>query len=366
MRIAIDARDLATTTTGVGRYLTNLLYHFPDLRPEFEFYLYSDKEISPPVQRANLQYCPLKAHRWLWKQISMPIEQNRANLDVFFVPSYSASIWGRAKSVVTIHDLIYTRYPKWTNRSERWRFATVVLFTARFADRIIAVSEATRNDILAFTNVSPHKVDVVYEGVDAQFRPLPIESLDNARERLKLERPFILYVGTFHYRRNIPRLLQAFAYLKKGKKIPHQLVLSGLSNYRGSALEHWVKQQNLEQEVRYLGYASDEDLVALYNLAEVFVYPSMYEGFGLPVLEAMACGTPVVTCNVSALPEVAGNAALLVDPFDTQDLANAIAKILTQPFLKEELVGRGTEQSRKFSWRKAAEETLDLFARAVV
>lgn len=361
MKIAIDARDLANVTTGVGRYLLNLLNHFAELRPEFQFQLYSDRPLTTAFENSNVNARLLKGHKLLWKHLVMPLEQIRAGIDVFFVPSYSTPLWNPAQSVVTIHDLIYTRFPQWTDRVERWRFATIVRFSARFAAKIIAVSEATRKDILDLTGVSPHKVQVIYEGVDAIFRRLPEESINQVKNRLHLDRPFILYVGSMHYRRNVQRLLQAFSILKRDRKIPQQLLLCGLNLYRGSELETWVARERLEQDVRYIGYVSDEELVALYNMAEVFVYPSMYEGFGLPILEAMACGAPVVTCNVSALPEVAGNAALLIDPHDTQALVEALWRVLSEPNLKQELTGRGFEQSRKFSWKKAAQETLELF-----
>lgn len=364
MQIAIDARDLANVTTGVGRYLLNLLQHFPDLRPDFFFTLYTDRPIPVPQRAATLRTKILTGHPWLWKQVLMPIEQKRAHTDLFFVPSYSTPVCNPTHAVVTIHDMIYTRYPQWTTRLERWRFATIVRYSARFASRIIAVSEATRKDILALTGVSPRKVKVIYEGVDPIFRELPAENLVAAGARLGLALPFILYVGSLHYRRNVKRLLQAFAQLKQAEKIPHQLVLCGLNLFEHHELEHWVTELQLVEHVKYFGYVTDEDLVALYNLAELFVYPSMYEGFGLPVLEAMACGTPVITGNSSSLPEVAGDAALLIDPHDTLALSRAMASLIREASLRQELRERGQAQCRKFAWRTAAAETLDLFAEA--
>lgn len=364
MQIAIDARDLANVTTGVGRYLLNLLQHFPDLRPDFVFTLYTDRPIPVPQCAATLRTKILTGHPWLWKQVLMPIEQKRAHMDLFFVPSYSTPVCNPAHAVVTIHDMIYTRYPQWTTRLERWRFATIVRYSARFASRIIAVSEATRKDILTLTGVSPRKVKVIYEGVDPIFRELPAEDLVAAGARLGLALPFILYVGSLHHRRNVKRLLQAFAQLQRAGKIPHRLVLCGLNLFEHHELEQWVTELQLAEHVKYFGYVTDEDLVALYNLAELFVYPSMYEGFGLPVLEAMACGTPVITGNSSSLPEVAGDAALLVDPHDTLALSRAMASLIREASLRQELRERGQAQCRKFAWRTAAAETLDLFAEA--
>ena len=365
MKVAIDARDLANVITGVARQVLNLVRYFPELAPEAEFYLYSDKAITVPFSHPRLHQQLLTGHRWLWKQLWMPIEQVRSQIDLFYVPSYSTPVFNPRKSVVTIHDMIYTRHPEWTDRLERWRFATIVKHSARFASRIIAVSETTRRDILELTGISPVKVVVIYPGLDTQFHQVPETDLTRIARRLDISDPFVLYVGSLHHRRNIGRLIQAFAAVKEKLRLPHKLVLSGLNQFQFSELEQWIADTQLVNEVLYFGYVTDEELVALYNLAEIFVFPSLYEGFGLPVLEAMACGTPVVTSNVSSLPEVAGDAAILVDPTSTAELATAIERLLTDLPLRHEMIARGLERCQKFSWRKAAQDTIALFREAV-
>ena len=361
MQIAVEARYLAGNRTGVGRYLLNLLRFLPQLSNEHEYFLYSDRLMEQPIVDDNIHYRILKGHRLLWKHILLPIEQRKKQIDLMFIPSYSAPLLNLGKTIVTIHDLIATRHPEWTTKSQSLRFATVVKYAARKADYIIAVSEMTRKDILELTGVPEDKVKVIYEGVDEHFLKLPSNKLEEFRNKYKLDQPYILYVGSIHPRRNIKRLIEAFIYLKKEKRIEHKLVLIGLVLQQGSQLKDWISESQLEDQILTYGFVPDDDLVKFYNFADIFIYPSLYEGFGLPILEAMACETPVITSNTSSLPEVAGDTAILIDPCDVKQIADAINQLIDDSSLREKLIARGKERCKQFSWRQAAVETLRLF-----
>ena len=364
MDIAVEARYLVGNRTGVGRYLLNLLRFLPELSEEHEYFLYSNRFTEKPIEHDKINYVELEGHRLLWKHILLPIEQVKRKFDLVFIPSYSAPLFSFGKTVVTIHDLIATRHPEWTTKNQSFRFATVVKYAARKANYIIAVSEASRKDILELTGVAQDKVVVVYSGVDEHFQKLPSEHLIDFTKKYNLQQPFILYVGSIHPRRNIQKLIEAFVHLKKEKQIKHKLILIGLVLQQASQLTKWINDSNIAEDILSVGFVSDEDLVKFYNMADLFIYPSLYEGFGFPVLEAMACGTPVITSNVSSLPEVAGNAAILIDPLNVMEMADSIYRLISNSALRQEFVERGFERCKQFSWRQAAEETLNLFEKA--
>lgn len=360
MKIGVDARNLMGQRTGVGRYLINLLRHFADSPQSHDFYLFSNSVIEN-LSLPGLHHRTVKGPNLFWKQVILPYEQWKNKCDVLFIPTYSTPIFNPIKTVVTIHDLIFLLYPEWATRNQRNRFSTIVKHSACRADCVIAVSESTRADILKYTGVKNDKVEVVYEGVDEQFRVL--NTIDEASflNRYNLDKPFILFVGSIHPRRNVQRVIESFVQLKVEKKIDHQLVLIGLKQQLDPSISHLIHERNIDQSISMLGFVPDEDLVKFYNLADIFIYPSLYEGFGLPVLEAMACGTPVITSNTSSLPEVAGDAAVLIDPSNQSQMVDAIQNIVENRAWAEELKERGLERCKKFSWKSAAKTTCEIF-----
>jgi glycosyltransferase involved in cell wall biosynthesis len=337
MKIAIDGRNLIGSRTGVGRYLQNLLPHLTQ-HGKHDFYIYSHHTVQDVIpDRPRCHYMKLPGPPLIWKQILLPIQQLKHRYDLFFIPTYSSPV------------LMQNWY-------QAARFRVIVPYTAKQAEYIIAVSEATRRDIIELTGVPNHKIEVVYLGVEDIFRKLPDQQREAFRERYQISFPFLLHVGSIHPRRNMQRLLEAFVYLKQEKKIAHHLVLVGLLLDQKSELNAFLSHP----DIHYFGFVSDHDLVGFYNEAQVFIYPSLYEGFGLPVLEAMSCGTAVITSNVSSLPEVAGDAALLVDPFSREAIMQAILDLTSNDDLRRELIERGQERSRQFSWQKTGQQTLAL------
>jgi glycosyltransferase involved in cell wall biosynthesis len=270
--------------------------------------------------------------------------------------------------VVTIHDLGFYYYPEAHTLSQNLYLRWSTRYNARIATRVIADSVATRNDLLRYYRVPGERIEVVYPGRDEALGPVrDPEVLQDVRARYGLSEPYLLYVGTLHPRKNLVRLVQAFSAFTKAMaagpakpKAEPQLVLAGQKGWLYEEILNQVRKLDLVDRVVFTGYVPDADLPAVLSGAVAFVFPSLYEGFGLPVLEAMACGTPVICSNVSSLPEVAGEAALQVDPLDVEALAEAIHWVISDAGLRATLVERGYEQVQRFSWQRCASQVLQV------
>ncbi|WP_053240438.1 glycosyltransferase family 4 protein [Pyrobaculum islandicum] len=297
----------------------------------------------------------------------MPRMLMKTKLDVIhfteFLPSLTPSFYiSSVRKILTIYDLIPSlfRYLP-TDYILKWRL--LLKRVVKKVDMIITVSKNTLNDCVKYLQCPSEKIRVIYPGVDNIFKPLTRK--EKAKEVIKtkygVEPPFILYVGTLEPRKNVERLIASYYILKKKMGIKHRLILVGKKVWMYNTIFNLISKLGLSNQVVYIGYVDREDLPLFYNLADVFVYPSLYEGFGIPPLEAMACGTPVVTSNTSSLPEVVGNAALTVDPYNIDQLVQAIHLIISDEGVRKELSKRGIEQAQKFSWEKAAQETLKVY-----
>jgi glycosyltransferase involved in cell wall biosynthesis len=287
----------------------------------------------------------------------------REKPDVFHAPHYVLPVAVRSRSVVTIHDCIHLTFPQYLPNRAAYAYARGAMWSAaRKSDRILTVSEASKRDILHFFNVPPEKIVVVYNGIDERFWIQPsAEEIARVRERFQLDHGFVLYAGTIKPHKNLVRLIEAFALLRTGEFEELKLLIIGDEISKLPALRRAVHSHKLHKHVRFLGFLPDETLAALYRLASVFVFPSLYEGFGLPPLEAMASGTPVVTSNVSSLPEVAGDAAILVDPYDVSSIVDGVRRVLTDPLLADDLRKRGLARARDFSWERSVARTHDIY-----
>jgi glycosyltransferase involved in cell wall biosynthesis len=364
VRIAIDARKLHDF--GIGTYIRNLLRHLARIDPETEYVLLcqaADMRIAQTLGSNFRTVLEPSDNYSVSEQIHVPWVLRREKPDVYHAPHYVLPVAVRCRSVVTIHDCIHLMFPQYLPNRAAYAYARGAMWSAaRQSDRILTVSEASKRDILHFFNVPPEKISVVYNAIDERFwvEP-PAEEVERVRQRFQLHQRFVLYAGTIKPHKNLVRLIEAFAQLRTGPFEELKLLIIGDEISKLPALRRAVHSHKLHKHVRFLGFLPDDTLAALYRLADLFVFPSLYEGFGLPPLEAMASGTPVVTSNVSSLPEVAGDAAVLVDPYDVASIVDGMQRVLGDPALASDLRRKGLERARDFSWERSVARTHDIY-----
>jgi glycosyltransferase involved in cell wall biosynthesis len=353
VRIGVNA--LYLIPGGVGGteiYLRELLAALAIIDTANEYFVFANLESGQDLipRQANFHWKPQAVHavfrpaRILWEQIVLPLEAWRYGLDVMFNPGFTAPLAAACPSVSTFHDLQHKRYPEYFRRVDLpfWRF--LLWAAAHRSRRLIAVSEATRSDLLRFYRLHAERITVVAHGVNARFFGL---------DRSHIE-PYLLCVSTLHPHKNIERLLRAYA----RKPREHKLVLAGLRGFQTSAIEALIAESGVADRVTIPGWLPREDLIRLYERAHAFVYPSTFEGFGMPVLEAMAAGIPVACADIPALREVADGAALFFDPLDEDALAEALDRIASDAELRRDLAVAGPEHARPYTWNRTAEKTL--------
>lgn len=367
MRIAIDAHMIGERETGNETYTLNLIRGLLAQDDENQYLLYTT---HPEVLRARL---PSEKARIvsLWPTASllriplaMPLMVRKQDVSLLHV-NYIAPPYSPCPTVVTVHDLSFLLFPHFFTPRDRLLLSTLVPMSVQRAAKVIAVSQRTKEDLLEHYHLPEDKVAVTYEAASEVFRPLEERSvLTQWRERYGLHRPFILTLGNLQPRKNMVRLVMAYDRVRK-RGFTHQLVIAGQAHWRSSEIYRAVEEHGLEDEVLFTGYVPDSDLPLLYNAADLFVLISLYEGFGLPVLEAMACGIPVVASRTGSLPEVVGEAGLLVDPLDIEGISEAMAEVLSHPHLASQLKDRGLKRAANFSWHKTAKQTLDVYREVV-
>ncbi|MEW6608544.1 MAG: glycosyltransferase family 1 protein [bacterium] len=371
MKIGIDARSLIRKErAGLEQYLANLISHLEKIDNENQYFLFFNF-IRPQYQRFLPQFtsnnfhnvvCPIpsKIMTRLFKA-SLPIESCLGKLDVFHAPRHLLlpSIW--AKTVLTIHDLMFIDHPEFLKLEWVKSLEKEVHKGIKRANLIISVSLFTKNRILEnWKKMSAEKIKVIYSGVNECFYPIEDKVIiDKIKHKYGIKNRYILFVGNVEPKKNLIRLFEAFSQVKNSID-GYNLVIAG-GGWAFDKLFQKVKESNLQKDVIFTGYISDEDLPALYSGAEIFVFPSLYEGFGLPVIEAMACGTPVITSNSASLPELARDAGILIDPFKVEDIAGAMYQLLTDTNLKMKLKEKGLQRAKLFSWEKTASETLAVY-----
>ena len=356
MRIAIDARKLRDF--GIGTYIRNILIELSRLDQETEYVVLCrpDDVESGDVLGHNFRMVPETAPTYsIAEQFRIPLALARERVRLVHEPHYVLPPAIRCRSVVTIHDCIHLMFPQYLPGKLAYVYAKGSMWSAtRQADRVLTVSEASKRDILRFFDIPADKVAVIYNAIDERFLAGPdTRRMDLTRQRYQLDHPFVLYVGNIKPHKNIERLVEAFAIARRSGPDNLKLIIIGDELSKYPVLRQSVHRHKLDKHVRFLGFQPQETLAAFYRLARAFVFPSLYEGFGLPPLEAMACGTPVVTSNVSSLPEVAGDAALLVDPYDAEAIAAGIVRAVTDEALRADLIARGLARARQFSWKQS-------------
>ena len=371
MRIGFDISAQSLPRSGIGRYQYQLLKALLEQDRENFYHLYAFnvrhrdrfKEIQFPSENYKVDVLPIPQRlitMW-WMMSRFPsVDQLASDCDIYQVSEICAQPVKRAKSVAFVHDLTTLLFPEHHTKSNRF------LHNQRFKkmgtmDGILTNSEATKADIVNYLKIDPEKIVVTHLGADSAFRPMSEEEVNPFLEKYDLNKPYILFVGTLEPRKNVKTLISAFNRLKKERQIPHELVMAGQRGWLFDYALKAIEKSPYKNDIRHLNYVPEADLPALMNGATVFAYPSFYEGFGLPVLEAMQCGTPVVTSPVSALPEVGGEACLYANPHSETELANRLYEIINDSELQKQLSERGIERSKLFSWEMCAKRTLDAY-----
>ena len=358
MKIAIDVRKWRDF--GVGTYVRNLVRHLARLDHETTYFLFCHDSDEATLRDLAENFVPVvesSAGYGVREHLSIPFKLRRLGAELLHSPHYVRPLLCPIPSVVTIHDCIHLLFPQYLPNRMAWRYARFMMGSAiRHSAVVFTVSEASRADILRFYSwADPDKVHVVPNAIDTELLERPDEKeMERVRERYQVRGRFVLFAGNVKPHKNLERLIRAFALVREQREHDDlQLLLIGDDVSRYGALRRAVEKTGLRQDVRFFGFVPPSTLAALYRMASVFAFPSLYEGFGLPPLEAMSCGTPVVTSRISSLPEVVGDAAVLVDPYSVEDIALGISRLLDDHDLRRQLVDKGLARARSFSWERS-------------
>jgi glycosyltransferase involved in cell wall biosynthesis len=375
VHIAIDYTPAVRQRAGIGRYTRDLVAALAEIDRDNRYTLFCAGDAplgtlrSSWPQNFTVRVSNVPA-RWLtasWYKLRLPVPVERfaGDCDIFHSPDFTLPPLRAARGVVTIHDLSFLRLPQFADPGLAGHLSRATPAAVSRAARVLADSENTANDLGELLGVPQQKISVVTPGVGPRFRPVRDSvRLNEVRARYNLPEWFILFVGTIEPRKNLARLISAFGALRRQTGLPHALVIAGGPGWLNQGIYEQVGKEGLTEHVCFPGFVADEDLPGLYTLADLFAFPSLYEGFGIPPLEAMACGTPVVASNRSSIPEVVGSAALLVDPEDVDGMADAMARVLGNASLRARLSDLGRAQAARFTWRAAAEKLLQAYALA--
>lgn len=359
MIIGIDGNEAnVQRKVGIGEYAFELLKQFEQFRIpasqrgeqnlEFRIYLKNKPREEMPKEREGWKYRVIGPKKF-WTQFALPLELFfHKRPDVFFTPSHYAPRFSPIKTAISVMDLSYIHFPQLFKRSDLYQLKNWTAYSIRNASKVFTISKASKDDIIKTYRISGQKVVVTYPGIKK------LSNMAAKNNKLTIEGEYILFVGTLQPRKNISRLIEAFSKIKKGVS----LVIVGKKGWLYDEILEAPKKFNVENRVKFLDFIEDEDLPQLYKKALCFVLPSLYEGFGLPVLEAMKYGCPVVTSNISSLPEAGGDAVLYVNPLDVEDIRKSLELIINNSELRHKLIKKGYEQVKKFSWEKTARETL--------
>jgi glycosyltransferase involved in cell wall biosynthesis len=354
---------------GLGRYAQELMAALLAIDTENEYVAFynrpSEAQVDPPLDRlphltTNLPNKPWRMSVLLAQFMHLPQDRLFPGVDLFHATDHLLPRLSQVKSVFTLHDLVFRFYPETHKPLNRWFLTLMMPRFLQAADAVIAVSECTKRDAIRLYGVDESKIRVIYEGVNPRFRPATPEAISVVCQKHGLPEHFILSVGTIEPRKNLDTLLEAYRALRH-RETQCKLVIVGKKGWLYHGFFRRLRDLGLEDEVIFPGFVSDEDLPALYSAADLFIFPSLYEGFGLPPLEAMACGTPVVTSDVSSLPEIVGDAAITVDPHNAEELAEDILRILGDPELRVRLQNKGLARAKIFSWEDTAKKTLEIY-----
>ncbi|RME35317.1 MAG: glycosyltransferase family 1 protein [Thermoflexia bacterium] len=372
LKVCLDLSPIVHQKAGLASYARELTTQLVVMEPgvswvAFHYDRYPPTPLPSPLDALPRRVVPWGAYRWrlttaLRHFLGLSMDGFFQGVDLFHATEHLLPRLSSVRTVFTLHDLIFLFYPETHKPLNRWFLTLMMPRFLRAADAVIAVSECTKRDAVRAYGIPEEKITVIYEGVSPRFRPASPEAIQAVRAKYRLPERFILYVGTIEPRKNLTALLEAYAALQsRNTQHAARLVIVGKKGWLYGGFFRRLRELGLEERVHFTGYVPDGDLPAIYSAADLFVFPSLYEGFGLPVLEAMACGVPVVCSNTSSLPEVAGDAALLADPTDIRALVAAMERALTDEALRASLRARGLERARQFTWEEAAKRTVEVY-----
>ncbi|MBU0578080.1 glycosyltransferase family 4 protein [Patescibacteria group bacterium] len=367
MKIGIDARMYGVTFTGIGRYSSELIKNLAKQDGEHEYVIFMRKEAFDSFEVPNKRFKKVLAdfpHYSFGEQFGFLSIINKEKLDLMHFTHFNAPIFYSRPFVVTIHDLTLSFFPgkKMTNWFQRLAYHIVVRNVTRKAKKIIAVSKNTKKDLIDALKIPSDKIEVIYNGVSFRFGDVEPTPHPDLMPKLGLQKPYFLYTGVWRDHKNIVGMIKAFDAFNKDVGSQYNLVITGPHNPTYHEIPDIIKELGVEGDVHLVGLVAEGDLLALYQGALAYVFPSFYEGFGLPPLEAMQCGTPVIASNTSATPEVCGEGnALFFDPYNLEDMQKAMRTVATDASVRQRLVNRGFERVKDFSWEKMTKNVLDIY-----
>lgn len=371
MRIALNARlMLNDRLEGIGIVTDEVMGRIAKSHPEDQFDYYFDRRFDTRfIHGSNVKghvihpvtRLPILIRYWLNHPVRKHVVQQKAN--IFFSPDGFIPLGMSIPKVAMVHDVAFLRYPEHLQPRIREFYKKWMPRYLAYADHIITVSEFSKSELISGYNLLPDKISVVYNGITDTYRPVNEDQKKNTRERYAMGRPYFLYLGAIHPRKNIITLVKAFEQFKSSDPSDHQLVLAGRASWHTEEVFKAIAQSPWKDTIHLPGYVATAEAVGLVGSAEAMIYPSLYEGFGLPLVEAMASGVPVITSNVSSLPEIAGNAALLFDPLDAGQLAHQMKRISQDDALRKEMIVLGNERRKDFSWDEAASQVYKILGR---
>jgi glycosyltransferase involved in cell wall biosynthesis len=365
MRIGIDAREMGAKPTGVGRYLSNILYYWIKEFSHHRYYLYfkdepEDNELLhfPHVSKRLIPSNTLSFNMY-WQQIQLPPQIKKDNIDIFFSPSYSIPLRCNVKRAVTIHDISFEAHPEWFRPKERFSRRFFTKKSARAADIIFTVSQFSKSEIIKYYGIPENKIAVVPNGVDNHFQPVKDKkSLEEFQKKHNITGRTILYAGSIFNRRRLPILMEAFKKVCQEHEDVQLLIAGENRTYPYQNLPALAHKLGINNRTHFFNFVDENTLLLLYNIADIFVYLSEYEGFGIPLLEALACGTPAISSDNSALQEIFSLAAVLIPINEVEELYRAIMRLLNNLRLGSELVENGKKLWQKYSYEETARETM--------
>lgn len=367
--IGIDARMHGYAQTGIGNYIRHLLEYIfkQDKKNNYVIFLMPEEYDNFILPNERIRKVKVSAKWYSWKeQLLFPFQLYKEKLDLMHFTHFNSPILYFKKSIITIHDITPFFFPghKMKSLIRKIGFRAVFFSSVKKASKVIAVSQNTKNDIVKNFKIKENKIKVIYEGADEQFQAIDdYNKIEKLKEKYNIIKPFIFYTGVWRNHKNLVGLIKAFDIIKNKHKLDYQLALGGKEDLYYPEVRKTWGELGLEDEIIRTGFIDQKELALFYNAAEIFVIPSFYEGFGLIGLEAMACGTPVVSSNTTSLPEVLGNAAIYFNPKNPEEMAEKIKLVLTDKKLYNELVEKGFKQIKKYSWGEMGEKTIEMYGK---